>query len=421
MKFKTLKVFSILAACALAAGSVQAQDKALLNTLVQKGYLTQAEADQVAASSVSISASSRNVKSLRFTGRVHTQFNWVTGDDKQQNAVDPAATTSFQMRRVYLGAIADLGNGWRGTVVANFVSAGNSYLDQAHISKNVDWDLLQGRMTAGFRKVQFGYEENTSSARIVTVERSIATRYWAEGFQANGRVGVGSRHVGVFWDGKVSGVDGLYYGASITNSDQAAVGGQGQNDMAYFVHGGYKTAFDKVNVDFGLNFGYKQSGNSNSAIPGVSSSVVAYNPYVNVNWEGLNLMGELLGASVQDGRVAAGPAGSRSTAAPMGFNIIPSYKITDEFELAFRYSHLQTNGRGVAPSAVVPGAANPVGGRSFNRADSFYFGGNWYIVGNDVKLSAGYEWTQFENPVNSPAVQGRYNVSAFRTRLQVLF
>lgn len=418
MKFKSLKVLGLLAACALTVGSVQAQDKALLNTLVQKGYLTQAEADQVAASSVTIRPAARNVKSLTFSGRVHTQFNWVTGDDKQQNAVDPAATTTFQMRRVYLGAVADLGNGWRGTVIANFVSAGNSYLDQAHISKNVDWDLLQGRMTAGFRKVKFGYEENTSSARIVTVERSIATRYWAEGFQANGRVGVGSRHVGVFWDGKVADVDGLYYGASITNSDQASVGGQAQNDMAYFVHAGYKSAVEGINFDFGFNFGYKQSGNSNSAIPGVSSSVMAYNPYLNLNWEGLNVMAEMLGASVQDGRVAAV---GRSTASPMGFNIIPSYKITDEFELALRYSHLQTNGRGVAPSAVVPGAPNPVGGRSFNRADSFYVGGSWYIVGNDVKLTAGYEWTQFESPVNSPFVQGRYNVSAFRTRLQVLF
>lgn len=419
MKLKSLKAFGLLAACALVAGSVQAQDKALLNTLVQKGYLTQAEADQVAASSVVITPASKNVKSLKFSGRVHTQFNWVTGDDKQQNAVDPAATTTFQMRRVYLGAVAELGNGWRGTVIANFASAGNSYLDQAHISKAVDWDLLQGRMTAGFRKVQFGYEENTSSTRIVTVERSIATLYWTGGFQANGRVGLGSRHVGVFWDGQVSGVDGLYYGASITNSDQSSVGGQAQNDMAYFVHGGYKSAVEGVNFDIGLNFGYKQSGNSNTGIAGVSSAVVGLNPYLNVNWEGLNLLTELIGSSVEEGRTSVGV--TRSTATPMGFNIIPSYRINEEFGVAFRYSHLQTNGRGVSPSAVVPGAPNPVGGRSFNRADSFYIGGNWYILGNDVKLTAGYEWTQFENPVNSPLVQGRYNVSAFRTRLQILF
>lgn len=419
MKLKTIKVFGLLAACSLAAGWAQAQDTALLNTLVQKGYLTTEEASQIAATSSGIiHPAGAHTRSLKFSGRVQTQFNWVTGDDKQPNAVDPAATTSFQARRIFLGAIAELGEGWRGTVIANFANAGTNYLDQANISKAFDGNILQGRMTAGLRKVRFGYEEYSSSAELPTIERSIATRYWADGFQANGRLGFASRHVGVYWDGKVPDIDGLYYGGSISNSAQSSIGGQAQNDLAYFVYSGYKSSYEDLYFDFGLNFGYKPGGNTATSTPGVSKSIISYNPYLKLDWKGLSVLTELLGGEVEEGRVATT---GRSNASPIGFSVTPSYMITDEYQVVFSYSHLQTNGRGVLPNAVVPGAPNPVGGRSFNRADAFYIGGSWFIVGNDVKLSAGYEWIQFENPVNSPAVQGRYNVSAFRTRLQLLF
>ncbi len=421
MKLKSLKVLGLLAACALAAGSVQAQDKALLNTLVQKGYLTQAESDQIAANSVAIKPGSSATKSLTFSGLIHTQFNWVSNNDKTANSTDPAATTSFQMRRVYLGAAADLGNGWGASIVANFgevapgVAATRNYLDEAVITKKVDWDLLQGTLTAGYRKVNFGYEETTSAANIAAVERSIASFYWNS--DAGGTVGFGGRHVGVYWDGRVNELEGLYYGVALTNQLQNNLGGQpaaSDNDISIWANVGMEGELAGVNVDGGVNFGYKPGGNPAGAVAGTQSEIVAFNPYLNLNWQGLNLLGE---AFFTDARHARADA---TRATPFGLSVIPSYRINEEFEVVARWSHLQTNGAGVNPSTVVPGAANPTNGRGFNRADSFYFGGNWYIMGNDVKLSAGYEWTQFSGAVNA-GPDDRYNVNAVRTRLQILF
>lgn len=428
MKLKSLKVLGLLAACALAVGSVQAQDKALLNTLVQKGYLTQAEADQIAANTVAVKPGSSATKSLTFSGLVHTQFNWVSNSDKTPNTNDPAATTSFQMRRVYLGAAAELGNGWGANIVANFgqgaaaaspAPAVRNYLDEAVITKKVDWDLVQGTLTAGYRKVNFGYEETTSAANIAAVERSIASFYW-NGDGVN-QINFGGRHVGIYWDGRVNELEGLYYGVALTNQVQNGLGGQAaatDNDIAIWANVGMEGELMEVNVDGGVNFGYKPGGNPAGAIAGTQSEIVAFNPYLNLNWQGLNLLGEVFFTDARHARADA------TRATPFGATVIPSYRINEEFEVVARWSHIQSNGAGIAPASVVPGAANPVApfpvGRAFNRADSFYVGGNWYILGNDVKLSAGYEWSQFSGAVNAGA-DDRYNVNAIRTRLQILF
>jgi hypothetical protein len=430
MKLKSLKVLGILAASFMVAGFAQAQDKALLNTLVQKGYLTQAEADQIAANTVAVKPASSATKSITFNGLIHSQFNWVTASDKTAGLPNPAGTTTFQMRRIYLGATAELGNGWSGTINTDFGAATvpggatRNYLDKAFIAKQVDWDLLQGALNFGYRKVNFGYEENTSAADILTVERSIATWYWNMDGAAPGNLNFGARHVGIYWDGKVDQVDGLYYGFALTNQVQNAIGGQAgatDNDIAVWANIGYTAAWEDLTFDVGFNFGYKPGGNPAGAVVGTQAEVIGYNPYINLNWQGFSLMAELLASEVRDGRPVIGP-GPQSSARPLGVNIIPSYRINEEWEVVFRWSHLYTNGRGLGAGNVLNGAPNPVDGRGFNRADSYYFGGNWYIQGNDVKLSAGYELTQFQDtPANGGANNARYNVNSFTTRLQLLF
>lgn len=422
MKLKSLKLLGLLAACALAVGSVQAQDKALLNTLVQKGYLTQAEADQIAANTVAIKPGSSATKSLTFSGLIQTQFNWVSNADKTSGVSDPAATTSFQARRVYLGAAADLGNGWGASIVANFgevaggIAASRNYLDEAVITKKVDWDLLQGTLSVGYRKVNFGYEETTSAANIAAVERSAASYYWNSDIVGN-NLNFGGRHVGIYWDGRVNEVEGLYYGVALTNQLQNNLGGQPaatNNDIAVWANVGMEANVEGVSIDGGLNFGYKPGGNPAGAVIGQQSEVTSFNPYLNLNWEGINLLSEVFFTEARHLRA------NNTRATPFGVNIVPSYRINEEFEVVARWSHIQSNGAGIAPASVIPGAANPANGRLFNVSDSFYIGGNWYIIGNDVKLSAGYEWSQLSGSTNG-GPSDRYNVNALRTRLQILF
>jgi hypothetical protein len=419
MKLKLLKAFGLLAACAIAAGSIHAQDnRALLDTLVQKGVISQAEADQIRYNSAVVKPASDATRSLTFNGLVQSQFNWISMRDKTPATGNPAATTTFEMRRVYLGATADLGNGWSGTIVANFGTgaAARSYLDEAHISKQVDWDMVQGDVTVGYRKVTFGYEETTNPADIKTVERSIATNFW-------NLAGFSARHVGLYWDGQIDQVDGLYYGAAVTNDAQNAVGGQFgavNNDVAWWGNVGYSDSFENVDFDVGFNFGYSPGGNNLGAAQ--QWEVFGYNPYVNVGYEGFNLMGEMLISNVRNGRV--NPVGARSDSTPIGINVIPSYRINEEFEAVFRWSYLHTNGMGTTAAVLGPNApfVNTSIGQ-YNSANSFYFGGNWYIMGNDVKLSAGYEYTRFQGtPANwAQGTISNLDANSVQTRLQLLF
>lgn len=408
------KALGLLTAGMLLAAPVQAQKNELLNTLVQKGYLTQAEAEQIASSEKApvIKPAGSSVQSLTISGRLHLQYDYLSLNDKSP-AVNPAAVNQFLLRRVRLGAKADLGNGWSGFINTEF-GDDNARLSDAIITRKFD---DYGSATLGYQKVTFGFEENTSSSRIKAVERSLASRYWAEGFN-NRRLGFGSRHVGIFWKGYVPGLDGLSYGLELVNSQGGgSFSNLGvNNQMGYYWNVAYSGAFDQLKYKLGVNMGYQTELRDTAA--GIGGATFGWNPYVELNYDRASLMAEVLGADIKDGK---GPGGTGGSATPIGFNVIPSYKITDELEAVFRYSHLRTNGRGINPSDGIRNSPNPTANPTFNVANSFYFGGNWYIKGNDIKLSAGYEYAQFSDRGAGFANKDKVDDNAIRVRLQLLF
>ena len=81
----------------------------------------------------------------------------------------------------------------------------------------------------------------------------------------------------------------------------------------------------------------------------------------------------------------------------------------------FRFTYLDTNGRGVSPSDGLRKAGL---GTAFDRARGFYFGANWYVSGdNSLKVSAGYEYSQF---MGSNSGQDAY-ANTFRMQIQTMF
>ena len=164
------------------------------------------------------------------------------------------------------------------------------------------------------------------------------------------------------------------------------------------------------------------------AIPAQSNTIWGYNPYVTLDYGNFELSAEFIQAVVQNGRVSGGTTaapGPTSTAAPYGFNLTPSYKINDKWEAVARLSYLNTNGRGTSINAVETDASSTTGAVSnYDSAWAYYVGFNYYIVGNSVKFTAGYEYAQFNHrqtafggPFNGPSA----NVNAVRARLQLLF
>jgi hypothetical protein len=429
-----------------AAPPVRAQDKATLDLLVQKGVITQADEDNVAKAAVSpVIAKNPAVEKLKLQGMIQTEYDWVTTKDKAANSSDPAATNQFELRHIYLGAVADLGNGWEGEIQTDFAATGSTQMSAAPQSQNTQNQLEEavitkkvegyGLATVGFQKTQFSQEENTLTSQMLPVERSVATNYFTRpyGGPTTGRLGFGNRLSGVYWDGVVPGLNGFYYGGALTTDIESAAslsgpaaGAPSYNEFGYWVHAGYKGNLNKLNYKAGVNFGYTGDANSTpaaGAIPARNNSIWGYNPYVSLSYDRFALTAEFLQAEVQNGRAVAG--GVTSGAAPYGFNIMPSYKISDQWELVARFSDLSTNGRGATISQQEWSGPNTAGAVSdYDNVWAAYFGVNWYIVGNSVKLSAGYEFAQFSNrqTVANGSFNGpRADVSAFHMRLQLLF
>lgn len=434
------KLTNILTAAVLATASIlQAQDKTTLDLLVVKGVITRTEADKVSKNSVSVMTKKKKAEKLTFSGRTQMQYQWINSED-MVGSKPATSKNGFQMRRVYLGLGAELGADWSALMVLDMAKSGTTgadYFEEAFISKKVDVDFLKGKLDLGYKKVKFAFEENISSSNLLTIERSVATRYFVEpqkaGYGQKGNLGFGSKYIGAHWDGKIVQIEGLSYALSVTNSQNYNLKPDGtgtDNSVNIWVAASYKNKADfgdsnVLTYKLGLNVGFGTGANTTNASYGENGSIAGLNPYVKIGFRGLTIWADYLWAEVQHGRT--GSSGAVENANPTGFDVCAEYKFDiGEFGAiapTVRYSALFTNGRGVKISDAVSAAPSiESGGTDFyNNAQSIFAGVNWYIDGNNVKMQLGYEWAEFYgNPAN-PAVESRAYVNAVRAQMQILF
>lgn len=193
----------------MTAGAVSlagASNDALLEILVKKGILSEAEAEELKEEEpVVVIPKSKAVERLRLSGQVHLQYDNISND---QNSI---SQEGLYFRRLRIGADAKFKNGWSGALVADFGgSDGDVIIDKAYVG----WDVHElADLRFGYQKVPFGFYETTSSTKIKTVERSIANRYFIE----NDGVDFGGRHTGIFSKGSF-GDSGFSYSGAIAGS-----------------------------------------------------------------------------------------------------------------------------------------------------------------------------------------------------------
>ena len=201
MKYKfTLAL--IAAILGISSAVSYGQDKATLDLLVSKGVITRQEADAVSKKSVMVSPKEKTTKSVKLIGRVQTQYENITTDETVGGVKNELGTKSdFLMRRIFLGMNADLGSGWSATVIADFCRSDANYLEYAYISKEYDGEFLSGTADIGYKKIKFNLEEYTSASKLLSIERSLASRYFSEGNNGR-RLGLGGRHTGLYWEGE---------------------------------------------------------------------------------------------------------------------------------------------------------------------------------------------------------------------------
>ena len=408
-------IISLLVAGAVIAAN--AQDKALLETLVKKGMLTQQEAAQIAKDSVAVTPATKSTKSIKIFGGGQGWYSWGKNSVKAGTRLFDQQS-GFTLRYVKLGIEADVGGGWSAEVVTDFGTEGASknYLDKVVASKKIDLDYLNGTLQLGLRKVNMGYEQNMDDFGQYAVERSVATYFFTRYEGKN----FGSRTVGVFWDGNITQVDGLYYGAAVTSGvseggvENFITDAQNSSALSFWVNAGYKNVADikgeTLSYDLGINFGYAPQG-STFADP-KKGSVWGINPYATINWRGLTLIGEFFLQQVED-YYTTGRDGVGRT--PMGANFTAAYKMDigewGAIEPVFRASYVTTNGMGLQSAYTGENLG------SINQAMTFYGGVNWYAT-TAVKTSLGYEFGYYDQ---GDAVVERVYGNTVWAQVQVLF
>lgn len=410
-------IISLLVAGAVAAAN--AQDKALLETLVKKGMLTQQEAAQIAKDSVAVTPATKSTKSIKIFGGAQGWYSW------GKNSVKSGSETfgqqnGFTLRYVKLGIEADVGGGWSAEVVTDFGMEGASknYLDKVVASKKIDLDYINGTLQLGLRKVNMGYEQNMDDFGQLAVERSVATYFFTRYDGKN----FGSRTVGVFWDGNITQVDGLYYGAAVTSGvseggvDNYITEAQDSSALSFWANMGYKNVADvkgeTLSYDIGVNFGYAPQGMNDDIRYTKKGSVWGINPYATLNWRGLTLIGEFFLQQAEDYTPRRNGVGRT----PMGANFTAAYKMDigewGAIEPVFRGSYVSTNGMGLRSAYSGDDLEN------VNQAMTFYGGVNWYAT-TAVKTSLGYEFAYYDQG-DASSVERVYGNTVW-AQVQVLF
>jgi hypothetical protein len=425
MANNSLKWLALLGGVALGSASMAvAQDSgALLDALVRKGVLTDQEAEDVRADLTRDNAAAlpkfaapagKDTKSLAISGRIQTQFFSFDNDNLPDS-------TGFIMRRIYLGAKAKVAADWTADFTYNFAE---NQVDKAFLQWGGDVLGQASTVDIGFRKVNFGYEETTSSANLKAIERSPVTRFFVEGDFSAGplgndrELGAGSRRIGAFInfndDARTSKTTGLYYGFALTNPERqgADIGtrrGATNNTPAVWADAGFSYKTDAVVGKFGAAVSHIREGVAFDA-PVADATLTGLSVYQDLTVGKFNLAAEFLYADMKDGALVGGVV---QDASPYGYWIQPSFMVTDKVELVARYSFVDGDGRGLRLRDLVRRSDSTITG---DELTEYYLGMNYYFVGNSVKLQLGYILGEAE--VDGGASE---ETQGIRTQLQVLF
>lgn len=384
----------------------------LVELLVAKGVISSDEAASLAPAdpapapapdipagrpAYAVRAKEKAVQALTIQGRLQAQWDHLS--TSYDTAADPRNENQLFLRRVQLGATAQLTGDVSGTFVAEF---GNGAAGGGEVEKAVvDWQLSDfHRLTVGYQKAPFVQEETTSAARIPTVERAISTRYFTE------QLPLGNRYTGLFLAGAYP--SGITFTLAATSADQGNVSGSSSSDhLALWAGLGWSGDLPAGKLDMGLSLAHSPGGRLRN------QDDMGWNLYANYRNGPFTLLAELIGARLENARP------DQSHARPLAFTLTPIWKIDDRWELVARQARLDADGGIGADISTTFRGAPENGSALYDSVDTTYLGGNYYFRGNALKLSAGYEWARYND--NLTGQQGDANVDGFRTRLQLLF
>lgn len=398
-----------------------ASDAGLLPELKENGTLDASEVSEIKKISGRVPVCAPPSRpGLSVSAKAQAQYEYVSADCLEGDAEGrDSAVGKFIIRRMILTVNSDKSLDWGAQLSLDFMFANKVSI--TYLWRRIDADFMRGELRAGYIKPNFCVEENISSLNLYAVERSIATYFWTGPRNAR-RLGFGSFMTGAYWFGEPREIGGLKYALGVSNSENYRLGfdaASGGNAPNLWLSSSYSFDFFGAEVTVGGNFGWGADADKTSC--GGPAGIWGANPYVSARFGGMRAMSEFLVSGVDGGAALGGGFGRQF---PMGVNFAVEYKFgIGEFgEIApvFRFTYLDTDGRGVLPSDGLRQAANVRGDSAYARARGFYFGLNWYINGNSLKFQSGYEYSQF---AGGKPMSARHSLDAnsFRMQMQVLF
>jgi len=414
--------FALLTGALLLASSAPAQDSGpLLDALVRKGILTNQEAEDLRAdlvrdnNTIPAKAIGGGKSTDRLSVGMRMQMQYASLDTDIKNAaVGPVATDHAFLRRMYITFKAGVGGDWGATMTYDLASGG---YDDAIIEWKPTPDLS---FNFGLRKVNVAAEERGSSGDIRSIERSSVTRYFVE--SNNGRrLGAASYRIGAFLDGKkeLSPTTGIVYSAAVTTPERnesftgSAGVGDGTNNRPA-VWGNFGVTGKLANngtwiTGVGAGFMPDQGGFGTTNF-GRGFDMSIYSVYGNVITGRFTFMAEYLKAKVERGFNAT------TDSSPSGYYLQPSFYLTETIARVARYASLNSDRRGVTLSDVIRSA--PSGG-TMNKSEEWFFGGNYYLRGNDLKLQLGLVSGKTTETITGAPAEAK--VIGLRSQMQLQF
>jgi phosphate-selective porin OprO/OprP len=380
----------------LTGGFAFGQNDALLQILVNNGTITQAQANDVRAQMaresgppaperVVVTPNRGTISELRIRGRIQGQYAYSDGSNSGI-AAGAGDYSTFEVRRVRLGVQGRIYDDWRFLVEANVLT--NTDLDSATLTYTA---IPEANITFGKAKPQFGHEENTSSASILTMERSRLTGIFnggkPTGLRVHGRSGIFSYYTGV-------------YNASSVATDRMP---SNIDSFLFNVSGGLN--LDEM-VGDGLSLRLRLDYLNNQKDRGFYpfKDAVAFSTHFMAGE--FDMRAEYMyGKRFDDNKIR-------------GFYLMPSfYIIPKELQVVGRYESIRGD-EGVSLGANRYADRVPGLYRAGNRYNAFYLGLNYYIHGDNLKLMGGVERAESKDSSDASDAKGRSTTFITGVRMQ---
>ena len=386
MKWMISKQYASLAltvALVLGGTTAYATYNDLLNTLEQNNTLTTEQAAELRGKAPNYTvrpATGGVVKDLQIRGRIQTQFGYV--DAKNDEGSDDF--TTFEVRRARIGLRGTLFDSVRAQVEANVVPGSDFSMRSAFLQ----WrEHKPAYIKVGYDKPHSSLEENTSSAEILTVERTLI----------NGLVAAPGPTTGLSLDGELG---LLYYGAGVyTDRDNRNAGGSDAKYLFNAMAGLKLDEFAGNGNKLRVQGVYLNSDDSEGKIGAKFDDVITVAGHFAS--AGFDLRAEYF-------------LGDNDGDEIKGFYVMPSLYLTDNIQAVLRYEQAESDkDRGVrAPSRYVRDVPDlkiretlDDAGEVISKVDpqagdayqALYVGLNYYFAGHGHKLLFGVEVTELKN------------------------